>query len=70
MSLPVKPNSSSNSSLILLAVLSKSLESNIDCTARLDLTTLRGSDLDCCLACPNRSPGPEPAVLAILGRKL
>ena len=48
--------------MISLAVLSKSLESRLDCKARLDLATLRGSDLDGCTACPNRPPGPEPAV--------
>ena len=54
--------SSSALPLISLTVLSKLLEGHLDCKARLDLTTLRGSDLDGCLACPNRPPGPEPAV--------
>ena len=48
--------------MISLAVLSKSLEGCLDCNARLDLVTLRGSDLDGCSACPNHPLGPEPAV--------
>ena len=48
--------------LISLAVLSKSLKDCLDCKARLDLATLRGSDLDGCSACPNCPLGPEPAV--------
>ena len=40
----------------------KSLGSHLDCKARLDLTTLRGFDLNGCSACPNHPSSPEPAV--------
>ena len=48
--------------MISLTVLSKSLEGRLDYKARLDLAILRGSDFDRCLICPNRLPGPKPAV--------